>query len=544
MTELCNMYFEMGVNTSVFILFIIFTRLLLKNAPRKLYLFLWGLCGIRLLIPLPIESSYAFIPPVQQTTSTIVQHLPIDLSMNHASTIVPVTANNMKLHLFTILWIIGMLILLGYYLMTYLTLYHKTKQSIQYQDNIYLCDLIETPFVLGIIHPKVYIPSHLNEDYFKYIIDHEQVHIKQKDYIWKLFSVIILCIYWYHPLVWCFYLLLNKDIELACDEQVIRNYQKEDKKAYLNALLACSTSEKKVMCFSLGFSQSDIKERIQKLIHYRKPTTLMMILSLLLCISGCSFMTQQPNVLWYPKYEAIVSKYHQTNEVPDHIDILNNEKLYQIDNTSDQQKDHDDLFKLLKDIKVDKDSIPYDATIDSKYQIKLWNDSMTIHFNHDCSLIWITYYDPIENTSYSTEMDKVINQSDMIYYFQQTPGQVIGSTFYSKGQSFLDGLVIESFSLDKVENFIHIHWLNTSEHTIYLPYDYDILRKYQDTYRSIKEPSASLTNNEILKIKPHERVSSMIDISCYDFASQGDYQFVIKQDDEIIGYYQFYDYDQ
>ena len=166
------------------------------------------------------------------------------------------------------------------------------------RDNIWLCDAVKSPFILGIIHPQIYLSSSTNEKEINYILAHEQAHLKRKDHWWKLSGYLLLTIYWFHPLVWLAYILFCRDIELACDEKVIREMNIDGKKAYSNALLACSMQKKIIAIYPLAFGEIGVKERIKIILNYKKPKFGSIMAAIITCavVSICFLTNPKDNI--------------------------------------------------------------------------------------------------------------------------------------------------------------------------------------------------------------------------------------------------------
>lgn len=177
-------------------------------------------------------------------------------------------------------------------LFSYLQLHSRVRESVVIKDNILICDRISSPFVFGIIRPRIYLPSALSEEEKTYVIAHEQAHIKHYDNILKPFGYLILSIHFFNPLCWIAFRLFTKDIELACDERVIKNYDIQDKKGYSTALLSCSIERNFLSACPFSFGESGLKQRIKSVLGYKKPTVRIVILSFAVCIlTAMSFMT-------------------------------------------------------------------------------------------------------------------------------------------------------------------------------------------------------------------------------------------------------------
>ena len=545
MKELSLMYFDISTSATILLILVLLIRLCFKKGPRKFYFALWILCGIRLFVPFTIESNYSLVPPSVHMTTNMIQALPVDLSMDTTMPLYHNAAISYSLSdVLSIIWLFGCIVMITYFVVSYLSLYRKTRQSILYQDNVYLCDEIDTPFVLGVFQPKIYIPSDLNEAYYEHIIAHEKTHIQHKDYLWKFISYIILTIHWYNIFVWEAYFLFQKDIECFCDEKVVQNYQNDQKKSYLDTLLACSIHQKTFMHFTCGFSQSDVKKRVENIIHHRKPTVFILVLSVLLCVVvACLCMTQQPDTRWYPIYEEISSKFSERIEQQYNIYLRNNDELYQIQNNEDGKKEFNECIDFLKEIIVKPNAMTNDKTIESKFQIRTESHKTMIHFNEDCTLVWVESYDPSNETTIYSDMYQIKNASHIQKYFQKEPGQLCGNIFIPEGQNNLAGLKVESFELDRYEKYISVTWLNTSDHAIKVPHGYDLLKKYDDgTYKSLKHPSATMPDGEPSLLEAGERLRSTYGIENFDLPSEGHFKFVILQDNKVVGFYNFFDY--
>ncbi len=189
-------------------------------------------------------------------------------------------------------WLAGVEVLLIYALISYIRLRKRTAASINIENNVYLCDDINTPFILGAFQPKIYLPSVLGEDMREYVLAHEKAHLKRFDNIWKPLGYIILCAHWFNPFVWIFYILLCKDIEIACDERVISDKDIEYKKQYASTLLSCSANTSIISACPLAFGEVSVKERIRAVLNYKKPAFFGILAAVVLCVAVIvGFMT-------------------------------------------------------------------------------------------------------------------------------------------------------------------------------------------------------------------------------------------------------------
>lgn len=240
-----------------------FTSLAFQKSPPKAFsVFLWAFVGIRLICPFSFESVLSLIPnaePIPQeilfsTAPAVQSGVPLlnavvnpILSESFAPE-VGASINPMQTFAFvaSVVWIIGIAVMILYSLLSYLSIHWKVREAIPYQDQIWLCDHIDTPFILGVIRPRIYLPSDLKEEDVTYVIAHEKAHLKRLDHWWKPLAFLLLTIYWFHPLFWVAYSLLCKDIELACDEKVLKEMGTTIKKSYSDALINCSVPRKMV----------------------------------------------------------------------------------------------------------------------------------------------------------------------------------------------------------------------------------------------------------------------------------------------------------
>ncbi len=268
---------NMSITASVIIVAVLLFRLIFKRIPKWIYGIMWAMVAIRLIIPFSFESKLSLVPNVQKINST-----------SYAPTTY-VNTNGTSYHgvnIYAILgfvWVLGVVAMIAYMFVSYLRLRKKVKESVK-ANNVWYCDHISSPFVLGFIKPKIYLSSNTSQTENNYVIAHEQAHIKRLDYIWKPLGFIILSIHWFNPLCWVAYLLFNKDIELACDEKVIKTLDLKGKKEYSTALLSCSAPRRMVSACPLAFGEASVKQRIKSVLSYKKPTLYIIIVAIVACV--------------------------------------------------------------------------------------------------------------------------------------------------------------------------------------------------------------------------------------------------------------------
>ena len=189
-------------------------------------------------------------------------------------------------------WLFGVLVLVLYTLVSTLRLRHQVREAVRLQGNIYQSEQLASPFVLGILRPKVYLPYHMDSREAQHVLAHEQAHLRRGDHFWKPLGFLLLTIHWFNPLMWLSYAMLCRDIELACDEKVIRDLRREERADYMQALVACSVNRRRIAACPLAFGETGVKERVKSVMNYKKPTLWVMLLALALSVvlAGC-FLT-------------------------------------------------------------------------------------------------------------------------------------------------------------------------------------------------------------------------------------------------------------
>lgn len=309
--------FEKVVSVSIIanwlILAVILLRLLLKKAPKWITCLLWAVVAVRLICPFSIESPVSLVP---ETTSAIQEAVDTNLIHPEAApsqTAVTLTqqetpdshpGSNSFASLTPLVWGIGVLLMLGYLTLSYLKMRRLVREAVWEKENIWICDAVPTPFILGIIRPKIYLPSGLPERNREYVIAHEQSHLRCKDHWWKPMAFLLLAVFWFDPLMWIAYPLVCRDIEFACDERVIRHYGLSGKKAYSEALLACSSNRKLVLACPIAFGETAVVQRIRNVLNYKKPRFWIILVSVIvIAITAVGFLTVPRKDVSVPQYE-------------------------------------------------------------------------------------------------------------------------------------------------------------------------------------------------------------------------------------------------
>ena len=292
---------NLSISASWLVLAVLVLRLISKRSPKWVNVLLWGIVALRLVLPFSIESALSLIPSAETVSPAAVQFDPaptitsgvsvidnaVNPSLSEHFAAVP-TASVNPLYVWTEIagwvWLIGLGAMLLYALVSYLRLRRRVSVSLPIQNHIYLCDAISSPFILGVVKPRIYLPSGLDEVQRQNVLAHEQAHLARRDHWWKPLGFALLAVYWFNPVLWLAYTLLCRDIELACDERVIRTMDESAVKTYSTVLLACSMPRKAAITCPLAFGEVGVKERVRNALHYKKPAFWVVAASVAVCV--------------------------------------------------------------------------------------------------------------------------------------------------------------------------------------------------------------------------------------------------------------------
>ena len=300
MNELFLKIINMSISASWLILAVLILRLVLKKAPKWVNVLLWGIVAVRLAFPFSIESALSLIPSAEtippnigmNTTPTINSGInainnavnPIISQSNTPMAGASVNPLQITIGIFEYIWIFGMIALALYTAISYWRLHRKVDTAVRYKDNIFQSENVKSPFVLGIIKPRIYLPFNMNGQDLEHVVAHEQAHIHRKDHWWKPLGFLLLTIHWFNPLMWLAYVLLCRDIELACDEKVIKELGNEQRADYMQALVACSVNRRMIAACPLAFGEVGVKERVKSVMNYKKPAFWVIIIAVIICV--------------------------------------------------------------------------------------------------------------------------------------------------------------------------------------------------------------------------------------------------------------------
>ena len=300
MNELFLKIVNMSISASWLVLAVLILRFVLKKAPKWVNILLWGIVAIRLICPFSFESALSLIPSAETFPEKVISGpsfdvqtgiTPVDNRINDylgdryfEGVTVPANNGNNIMTILTIVWTIGILLLVAYTVISYWRLRRKVDTAVRYKDNIFQSENVKSPFVLGIIKPRIYLPFNMNGQDLEHVVAHEQAHIHRKDHWWKPFGFLLLTIHWFNPLVWLAYVLLCRDIELACDERVIKELGNEQRADYTQALVACSVNRRMIAACPLAFGEVGVKDRVKSVMNYKKPAFWGVVLAVIVCV--------------------------------------------------------------------------------------------------------------------------------------------------------------------------------------------------------------------------------------------------------------------
>ncbi len=278
---------NMSFIASFVVIAVILLRLALKRAPKWITVLLWSLVAIRLICPISIESTMSLIPSDNPLPTEIItgNSFNINTGMNivdrpineyldsHYYEGVTVPADNGIdiMQTLAIIWLCGVAAMLVYAAASYIRMRLRVREAVKLDGNIYSCDSVETPFILGLVMPRIYLPSNISNADSEYVIKHEKAHLKRFDHVIKPFGFMLLSVYWFNPLFWIAYTLLCRDIELACDEKVIKQSGEDIKAAYSEALINCALPRRMIAACPLAFGEVGVKSRVKSVLNYKKP---------------------------------------------------------------------------------------------------------------------------------------------------------------------------------------------------------------------------------------------------------------------------------
>lgn len=311
MSEVFLRIINMSISASYIVLAVLLLRLLLKKAPKWITVILWGIVAVRLICPFSIESVLSLIPSKEAVSPSIMTDplptintgiLAINSAINPiiGESLAPTPGNSVNplqiwIPVLTAAWAFGMAALLIYAVISYARIKKQIGTAVLLRNNIYQSENVKSPFVLGIIKPKIYLPFDVDEKDLEYVVAHEMAHIRRKDHLWKPLGFLLLMLHWFNPLMWFAYVLLCRDIELACDEKVIKTLDRDERADYSQALLTCSVNRRMITACPIAFGEVGVKARVKSVLNYRKPAFWLILAAVVACAAvAVCFLTNPP----------------------------------------------------------------------------------------------------------------------------------------------------------------------------------------------------------------------------------------------------------
>lgn len=316
---------NLSISASWLILAVLVLRVVLKKAPKWVMPLLWGVVALRLVCLFSIESALSLIPSAETIPSEIVtetrepvlyEQATLDIVTNPtlpSAAEVPVGVSRQQaqvdFNIYSVLWFAGMAALLVHALVSAGKLKRKLATAILLRDNIYESEFVDSPFVFGVVKPNIYLPMHMDEGTAAYVIAHERAHLARRDHWWKVLGYLVLALHWFNPLVWVAYILFCRDIELACDEKVVKGLDGAARADYSQELLSCAAPKRAVAACPLAFGEGNIKTRVKSALHYRKPAFWVAAAAVLaVVIVAVCFLTnprsERGSLVWAQKLNA------------------------------------------------------------------------------------------------------------------------------------------------------------------------------------------------------------------------------------------------
>lgn len=417
---------NMSITASWLVLAIALVRLMFRKTPKWILCLLWGLVALRLLCPFTLESALSLVPSPEPLPQEIIYTASpriqsgvgiIDAAVNPVleSSLTPAThvtsANPTQIWSFILSWVwaIGVAVMGLYTLISYLLLKRRVAAAIPVEKGIKQCEFIDSPFVLGVICPVIYLPFDMAEGDMAYVIAHEKAHIRRRDHWWKPLGFALLSVYWFNPVLWLAYILLCRDIEAACDEKVIRDMEKDDRRAYSSALLHCSVHRRSIAACPLAFGEVGVKDRIRGVMNYRKPAFWVIVIALILCVViAVGFLTNPSGM-----------KLTEIDDSRNYADLLTNTEYLTliIEGEEYPVRDEAGLLAALEEVTVRDFTLlrSRSETRDKTHQIHLRGNTY-LNFSWDYSRVWI------DNGMKPTYTYRVINTGKVREIFDSIRG--------------------------------------------------------------------------------------------------------------------------
>lgn len=446
---------NMSISACWIVLAIILLRFVLKKAPKWINCLLWGIAGLRLVMPFSFESVFSLIP----STETISK--PIDSPRPHFESGVSVIDNQVNDYLkgnyfegvtrpagnfvdittiLAIVWVVGIVVLLIYTAVSFIRLKGKIGTAVLLRDNIYQSEAVVSPFVLGIIKPKIYLPFNMNEQDMEHVIAHEQAHLRRKDHLWKPLGFLILTLHWFNPMVWLGYVLLCRDIELACDEKVVKEFNNEQKADYSQALLTCSVNKRMIAACPVAFGEVGVKNRVKSVLNYKKPAFWLIIVAIVISIVvAVCFLTN-------PKNTSVFNSKYETGKCL-YSDVVSAEKETKTNNVVYSITPNGIVYRTFEDGTTEE--------VGELSETEYTTDALKEMLNKQSEKV------VLGKTKNAYE---ILNEDGKYVVFQKSNGMVYLVSFFS------DGNIMDVFKLKRIGDYEEINPYVENEYTAIISY--------------------------------------------------------------------------
>lgn len=294
---------NMSLTAGMLVPIVFIARALLAKAPKSFSYALWGIVGFRLICPVSIASIFSVfsIPAVKENVAFKSVKIPggtmyaqvVDMPRTFPGTIQKVGAVTRSamdvFDILAIIWLLGIAAFLVYESIAWIKLKKQVSQAVKYNDSVYECDRIQVPFVMGIFKPRIYLPFRLSDEERRYVLLHEEYHVRRKDYLIKFLAVVLLTVYWFQPLAWLAFWGMSRDMEMSCDEWVLRKLGDAVKTDYSDSLLAFAVGRRVPVISPLAFGESSVKTRIKNILSFKKCKKTVLAGAMLVCVAVVVF---------------------------------------------------------------------------------------------------------------------------------------------------------------------------------------------------------------------------------------------------------------
>ncbi|MBO5462819.1 MAG: hypothetical protein J6A49_05845 [Clostridia bacterium] len=358
MSEIFSCILKLSVDASYLIVAVILARLLLRKSSKVFRKILWVLVGLRLSVPISFESVLSLVP---QTTNVLSNETLVGGNITSVPTQAAATESFDFLQILPVVWAVVAVGLLIYGLISFIRLKRKISDAVLLEDNIYQSEKVDSPFVCGFIKPKIYIPYDMDSDTFNCVIKHEKTHIKCLDHILKALGFGLLCVHWFNPLVWVGYILFCKDIELLCDEIVVKDMTEENRKKYALALCNIGVEKVKISACPVAFGEVGIKERVKNTVNFKKVKSAILIISAVACVVvAVCFMTtpvkaQEEKTEPKPEETTLVVETTEPVTVPETVPVIETVPVTEVSETTESVIEKERVTETVTELYIEND---------------------------------------------------------------------------------------------------------------------------------------------------------------------------------------------